>query len=58
MKTLGPNGIAAFERRNISAETAVRYEIYTANRQADGSVIHAIGPQTRPNHSRATGARL
>ena len=39
MKTLGPIGIAAFERRNISAETAVRYAIYTANRQADGSVI-------------------
>ena len=39
MKTLGPIGIQAFERRNISAETAVRYGIYTANRQADGSVI-------------------
>ena len=39
MKTLGPIGIQAFERRNISAETAVRYEIYTASRQADGSVI-------------------
>jgi twinkle protein len=39
MKTLGPIGIEAFERRNISAETAVRYEIYTVNRQADGSVI-------------------
>ena len=39
MKTLGPIGIQAFERRNISAETAVRYAIYTANRQADGSVI-------------------
>src|SRR4029077_13466908 len=39
MKMLGPIGIQAFERRNISAETAVRYAIYTANRQADGSVI-------------------
>ena len=39
MKTLGPIGIQAFERRNISAETAVRYAIYTANREADGSVI-------------------
>jgi twinkle protein len=39
MKTLGPIGIEAFERRNISAETAVRYAIYTASRQADGSVI-------------------
>ena len=39
MKTLGTMGIQAFERRNISAETAVRYAIYTANRQADGSVI-------------------
>jgi twinkle protein len=35
---LGPIGIEAFERRNISAETAVRYAIYTAKRQSDGSV--------------------
>jgi twinkle protein len=39
MKTLGPIGIEAFERRNISAETAARYGIYTVSRQADGSVI-------------------
>jgi twinkle protein len=39
MKTLGPIGIEAFEGRSISAETAVRFAIYTANRQADGSVI-------------------
>jgi twinkle protein len=39
MKTLGPIGIEAFERRNISAETAVRYGTYTVSRQADGSVI-------------------
>jgi twinkle protein len=44
MKTLGPIGIETFERRNISAETAGRYAIYTASRQADGSVIpHSNG---------------
>lgn len=39
MKTLGPVGIEAFERRSISAETAARFAIYTASRQADGQVI-------------------
>jgi twinkle protein len=39
MKILGPIGIEAFERRNISAETVVRYGIYTVSRQTDGSVI-------------------
>lgn len=39
MKTLGPIGIEAFERRSISPETAVRFAIYTASRQADGQVI-------------------
>jgi twinkle protein len=39
MNTLGPIGIEAFERRNISAETAAKFEIYTASRSADGSVI-------------------
>lgn len=39
MKTLGQHGIAAFERRNISVETAVRFEIYTANRNGDGVVV-------------------
>jgi len=39
MKTLGPIGIEAFERRSISAETAARFAIYTASRAADGTVI-------------------
>jgi twinkle protein len=39
MKTLGPIGIEAFERRSISPETAVRYAIYTASRTADGHVF-------------------
>ncbi len=39
MKTLGPIGLEAFERRSISADTAVRFAIYTASRQADGEVI-------------------
>lgn len=39
MKTLGPIGLEAFERRSISPETAVRFAIYTASRQADGQVI-------------------
>jgi twinkle protein len=39
MKTLGPIGIEAFERRSISAETAARFAIYTASRAVDGSVI-------------------
>ena len=39
MKTLGPVGIEAFERRNISAETAARFAIYTASRALDGEVI-------------------
>lgn len=39
MKTLGRVGIEAFERRHISPETAARFEIYTAKRQADGAVI-------------------
>lgn len=38
MNTLGPVGIEAFERRNISAETAARFAIYTA-RHSDGVVI-------------------
>ena len=42
MKMLGPIAIEAFERRNISAETAVRYEIYTASRQPDESVVPDI----------------
>lgn len=39
MKTLGPIGIGAFERRSISAETAARFAIYTASRAHDGEVI-------------------
>lgn len=39
MNTLGPIGIEAFERRNISAETAARFAIYTASRSTDGAVI-------------------
>jgi twinkle protein len=39
MKTLGPVGIESFERRSISAETAARFAIYTASRQADGEII-------------------
>lgn len=39
MKTLGPIGIEAFERRSISAETAARFAIYTASRNHDGEVI-------------------
>jgi twinkle protein len=41
MKTLGPIGVELFERRNISAETAARYGIYTARRQSDAIVIPA-----------------
>lgn len=39
MKTLGPIGLEAFERRSISPETAARYAIYTASRMADGQVL-------------------
>lgn len=39
MQILGPSGVAAFEGRGISAETAVRYGIYTARRAADGAVV-------------------
>lgn len=39
MKTLGPIGLEAFERRSISPETAVRFEIYTASRRTDGQVV-------------------
>ncbi|WP_316176239.1 AAA family ATPase [Bradyrhizobium sp. SZCCHNRI1073] len=39
MKTLGPIGIEAFERRSISAETAARFAIYTASRTLDGEVV-------------------
>lgn len=39
MKTLGTIGIEAFERRNISAETAAKFEIYTASRSNDGAVV-------------------
>lgn len=37
-KILGPIGQAAFERRGISSETAVRHEIYTASHK-DGQVV-------------------
>lgn len=39
MNALGPIGIEAFERRNISAETAARFAIYTASRNDDGEVV-------------------
>jgi twinkle protein len=39
MKTLGPVGLEAFERRAIDPETAARFAIYTASRKADGEVI-------------------
>ena len=39
MKILGPAGVEAFERRGISAELAARFQIYTASRTADGSVL-------------------
>lgn len=39
MKTLGPIGLEAFERRSINPETACRFAIYTASRQADGTVL-------------------
>lgn len=38
LQTLGPLGIAAFEGRGISAETAVRFGTFTASRQPDGTV--------------------
>src|SRR5215471_10073706 len=37
--TLGTRGIAFFENRNISAETASRFEIYTARRARDGVTV-------------------
>lgn len=39
MKTLGPIGIEAFERRNISGETAAKFAIYTAKRKASGDIV-------------------
>lgn len=45
MKTLGPIGLEAFERRSISAETAARYAIYTASRTVDGDIV----PDSRGN---------
>lgn len=39
MKTLGPIGLEAFERRSISPETAARYAVFTASRAADGAVL-------------------
>lgn len=39
MKTLGPIGLEAFERRRICPETAVRFGIFTASRSADGEVL-------------------
>jgi twinkle protein len=38
-KVLGPAGIAAFERRGISVETAVRLGVYTARRGDDNQSI-------------------
>jgi twinkle protein len=38
-KILGPVGLEAFERRAINPETAARFAIFTASRQADGEVI-------------------
>src|SRR6516164_8377761 len=43
--TLGMHAIENFERRGISAETAVRFGIYTASRIASGEVI----PDTHGN---------
>lgn len=39
MKVLGATGAEAFERRGISAETAAKFEIYTAARDAAGEVV-------------------
>lgn len=38
-KILGPIGAEAFERRKISAETAAKFEIYTASRDGAGEVV-------------------
>lgn len=43
MKTLGPNGIEAFEGRRISGETAARFGIYTAKRDQDEVVADSRG---------------
>lgn len=43
MKTLGPIGLEAFERRGISGETAAKYGIYTVRRQADEVIPDSAG---------------
>jgi twinkle protein len=39
MHLLGEKGIIAFEQRKISPETAASFEIYTARRNGDGTVV-------------------
>lgn len=38
-KILGPAGLKAFEGRGLSPETVVKFEIYTAKRDAQGEVV-------------------
>lgn len=43
MKTLGPIGLEAFERRGISGETAARYGVFTARHKADQVIPDSSG---------------